>query len=35
MKTVKTLTIPQPEIAHASLFDFLTSQEPEGCQSVN
>ena len=26
----QALTIPQPEIAYASVFDFLTSQESEG-----
>ena len=30
MPTVRTLTIPQPEIAYTGVFDFLASQEPEG-----
>ena len=29
MPTTQTLTIPQPDIAHAGVFDFLAGQEPE------
>ena len=28
------LTILQPEISYAGVFDFLTGQEPEGYQGV-
>jgi len=30
MLNARTLTIMQPEIAYAGVFDFLTGQEPEG-----
>ena len=33
--TTQTLTIPQPEIAYAGIFNFLTGQEPEGYQGAN
>ncbi len=35
MVTARTLTILQPEIAYAGVFDFLTSKETKGWQGIN